>query len=77
MRLDSGVGYRLTGASDLLAYELRGVSGSVGLQFGDPSPAGPGTRAQRAFTALAPRPAHNVRCTMFALEHASSRQEAR
>lgn len=34
MRLDAGVGYRLIGASDLLEDELRGVSGSVGLQFG-------------------------------------------
>jgi hypothetical protein len=34
MRLDAGVGYRLIGASDLLEDQLRGVSGSIGLQFG-------------------------------------------
>jgi hypothetical protein len=34
MRLDAGVGYRLIGASDLLDDQLRGVSGSIALQFG-------------------------------------------
>ena len=34
MRLDAGVGYRIIGASDLLGDELRGVSGSIALQFG-------------------------------------------
>jgi hypothetical protein len=34
MRLDAGVGYRLIGTSDLLEDQLRGVSGSIGLQFG-------------------------------------------
>ena len=34
MRIDAGVGYRFIGASDVLGRQLRGVSGSVGLQFG-------------------------------------------
>ena len=34
MRLDAGVGYRVIGGANLLEDQLRGVSGSIGLQFG-------------------------------------------
>jgi hypothetical protein len=34
MRLDAGVGYRLIGGADLLGDQLRGVSGSIAVQFG-------------------------------------------
>ena len=34
MRLEAGVGYRLIGGADLLDDALRGISGSIALQFG-------------------------------------------
>ena len=34
MRLAAGVGYRLIGGADLLDDDLRGISGSIALQFG-------------------------------------------
>jgi hypothetical protein len=34
MRLDAGVGYRVIGASNALGDQLRGGSGSLGVQFG-------------------------------------------
>ena len=34
LRLDAGLGYRLIGGADLLHDDLRGVSGSIALQFG-------------------------------------------
>ena len=34
MRLDAGIGYRAIGGAGLLQEQLRGVSGSIGLQLG-------------------------------------------
>lgn len=34
LRLDAGVGYRLIGSSPILGDQLRGVSGTIALQFG-------------------------------------------
>jgi hypothetical protein len=34
LRINAGAGYRFIGATDLLGDELRGPSGSIGIQFG-------------------------------------------